>query len=820
MKILLVDDSQNDRKVLRYYITARGYEIIEAKNGEEGLAQAAAYLPDLIISDALMPVMDGFQFLRKLKQDKLLRSIPFIFYSSVYEGDLEKQLAASLGADAFLFKAKEPEEFWKDIEKIIIAKTNKENVIAAPPIEDNKTFFEDYSNIVASKLEEKVLELQKSLAEQKLAQKKILILNRIYSALSNISQTIVKIHDINELLAETCRITVEDGGFQMAWIGMVNEQTNKIGIAASNGVSADYLEELGNNINNEQLNNIPTETAIKTAMHRISNDIMHDDEMISWQNKANQYNIKSFATFPIIVSDNAVGTFNIYSNETGFFGEENIKLLDKIARSISFSLEFIKSESERTQAEEALRESEERYRCLVEKSPDAIIIHQQGKCVFTNSAGVKLMNAKNAREMLGKPILDFVHPAYRNKVIQRIKQTTEGETAPLIEEIFLKFDETAFDVEVSAIPFTYHGADATQVIFRDITRRKQMENDLKFQNLLLVTEQETTVDGILVVSEQSKIVNYNKRFLDIWGVPQEIMDSRADDRLLRYVQEQVIDPEKFTARITHLYRHQEEKSAEEIFLKDGRVFDRYSASMIGADGTYFGRVWYFRDITEKKNTIAQLNNSLEEKNILLKELYHRTKNNMQVICSIMNLKIAHSNDASVKEIFAEIITKIQTMALVHQKLYESNNLSNINLNEFVTSITDIIVKNNETTQGKISIHHSIDSIPISIDTAMPLGLVLNELIINTAKYAFPGDRKGDIWIDVHGRDDTITVDYKDNGIGLPRGFDPAGTQTLGMKIVQNIAKMQLGGEITITGEKGFNCRIEIKKIRYRTLREP
>ena len=119
------------------------------------------------------------------------------------------------------------------------------------------------------------------------------------------------------------------------------------------------------------------------------------------------------------------------------------------------------------------------------------------------------------------------------------------------------------------------------------------------------------------------------------------------------------------------------------------------------------------------------------------------------------------------------------------------------------------------TQRKISTHQSVDDILISIDTAMPFGLVVNELMLNSIKHAFPDDRNGDIWIEVHCRDEVITLEYRDNGVGLPYGFDPAAIQTLGLRIVQNIVRLQLGGDITIYNDEGFNCRIHIKTNLYR-----
>lgn len=163
MKILLVEDNTEDRLVMKYNIEAHGCEVIEADDGEDGLKKALSYKPDVIISDALMPKMDGFQFLRKIKQVEVLKDIPFIFYSAVYTGYKEAELAVSLGAEAFIIKPKEPEEFWQELLGLLEeCKYKKTDALKAELITEEEEFLRRYSNIVVSKLEEKVKELEKA----------------------------------------------------------------------------------------------------------------------------------------------------------------------------------------------------------------------------------------------------------------------------------------------------------------------------------------------------------------------------------------------------------------------------------------------------------------------------------------------------------------------------------------------------------------------------------------------------------------------------------------------------------------------------------
>jgi len=162
MKTLIVDDNADDRKILRYVLERRGCEVIEAADGEEGLTLAGNHGPALIISDALMPRMDGFQFLRKVKIDPELRTIPFIFYSSVYTGTKDEQLAMSLGADAFVVKPKEPEELWAQISAVLDRGKPRGVSIKTGLLAEEEQYLNEYANIVTVKIEEKIRELEQA----------------------------------------------------------------------------------------------------------------------------------------------------------------------------------------------------------------------------------------------------------------------------------------------------------------------------------------------------------------------------------------------------------------------------------------------------------------------------------------------------------------------------------------------------------------------------------------------------------------------------------------------------------------------------------
>jgi len=171
--ILLVDDNATDRLILRSIFEHYGCAVVEAADGQEGLARALRSMPDLIISDALMPRMDGYQFLKAVKDDNQLRAIPFVFYTAVYTGGKESQFAVSLGAEDFLVKPLSAPVLWERISQIR-SRTPRAAAERPDTVMDDDSFLKQYSAVVASKLEEKVLDLEREIAERRSAEETVL----------------------------------------------------------------------------------------------------------------------------------------------------------------------------------------------------------------------------------------------------------------------------------------------------------------------------------------------------------------------------------------------------------------------------------------------------------------------------------------------------------------------------------------------------------------------------------------------------------------------------------------------------------------------
>jgi PAS domain S-box-containing protein len=247
------------------------------------------------------------------------------------------------------------------------------------------------------------------------------------------------------------------------------------------------------------------------------------------------------------------------------------------------------------------------------------------------------------------------------------------------------------------------------------------------------------------------------------------------------------------------------------FQKDGMTY----AFEVSVYSTPEGLSVFTKDITESKNAERTIRASLKEKEVLLRELYHRTKNNMQVISSLIGLKSASIEDEQMKSILHEMRNRIQTIALVHQKLYQSQNLSRVDLKEYITDLVNLIANSYAAEQGKVTFILNLANVNVLIDTAVPCGLIINELISNSFKHAFPEDRKGNIFVQLKKlEEDTIELVISDNGVGIPEGFNLFEKNTLGMQVFYNIATEQLMGNVEVDSKHGLTFIIQFKDVSY------
>ncbi|HMB44863.1 MAG TPA: histidine kinase dimerization/phosphoacceptor domain -containing protein, partial [Candidatus Methanoperedens sp.] len=221
-----------------------------------------------------------------------------------------------------------------------------------------------------------------------------------------------------------------------------------------------------------------------------------------------------------------------------------------------------------------------------------------------------------------------------------------------------------------------------------------------------------------------------------------------------------------------------------------------------------------RDITERKLAEDQIAQSLREKEVLLREIHHRVKNNMQIISSLLSHQMENINDKKIIDIFTESQNRILSMSLVHEKLYQSRDLRNIDFKEYINDLGINLFQSYDIHSGNIKLNIDVEDILLDIDLAIPTGLIINELITNSLKYAFPDGMKGEIKVLFRSTNENmLELVVSDNGIGLPEDLDFRKTRTLGLHLVTVLAENQLHGNIDMDRIKGTEFRIKFRGIK-------
>ncbi len=356
-------------------------------------------------------------------------------------------------------------------------------------------------------------------------------------------------------------------------------------------------------------------------------------------------------------------------------------------------------------------------------------------------------------------------------------------------------------------------------LMQEVSDHEQTAQDLQFKNALLETEQEASLDGILAVDDNNRILTYNQRFKEMWDITDEDIFKGYDKLLLMSALDKMVDPDSFLKGIKEFHQNKNSHNHDKILLTDGRTFEQYSAPLKGSSGTYYGRVWYFRDITAQKAAQEQIKTSLTEKELLLKEVYHRVKNNMQVISSFLYFQSQNVTDMDTLKLFKESEARVKSMALIHEKLYKSDNLSEIDYFDYIKTLVSYLRQAYVGISQKIRITVEAPDIFLGIDTAIPCGLIINELVSNSLKHAFPPNvfppgGEAIINIDIVADDqDELMLTISDNGVGFPQEFDIKNPQSLGMQIVNTLVD-QLDGTLRHYREPETKIAIRFKKTQY------
>ena len=323
---------------------------------------------------------------------------------------------------------------------------------------------------------------------------------------------------------------------------------------------------------------------------------------------------------------------------------------------------------------------------------------------------------------------------------------------------------------------------------------------------------DTTLNAILLLDENENIVDSNNGFEKIFHYNKEEIVGKHRDEF--------ITPANLTGETSGIINRinqgvQVRKETKRID-RNGRTVDvLVSGNRFILENNKIGIFLVYTDISDQKHIEEQLKTSLIEKETLLREVHHRVKNNLQLISSLLNLQLKSKEEKSVEEMFNECQNRVKAISLIHEKLYQTNQITRIDFDKYIKSLATSLLKSFGITSSRIRITSKAENVFLTMDSAIPCGLIINELVTNSLKHAFKHGMSGEIVVDMKYRQDNkFVLTVKDNGLGLPSTLMVEKPETLGFSLIQSLIR-QLDAKLEIEINKGteFSITFSILNIR-------
>jgi len=341
-------------------------------------------------------------------------------------------------------------------------------------------------------------------------------------------------------------------------------------------------------------------------------------------------------------------------------------------------------------------------------------------------------------------------------------------------------------------------------VLSDVINKKDKElskSEEKFRSVA-----DSAVDGIITTDKHGGIVLFNSSLKRIFGYDLDEIKGQNVTMLMpdRYKKDFENKLQNFNSTGTHELNG---KTFESIGLKKNGAefpFEISVATWGSKNDPYTTSI--IRDVTDRKITEQKLQKSIKEKEMLLKEIHHRVKNNLMIISSLLNLQSTYIKDENSKTIFMESQNRARSMALIHERLYQSTDLKNIDFGDYVKTLATDLYNTYVMDRNLIRMNIETDRLNLDIDTSIPLGLILNELVTNSLKHAFSPGQNGNIDVIFKKQDPNYILEVKDNGKGLPKDMDYKSTGSLGLSLITSLSD-QIDANLEYVSHSGTLFRI-------------
>jgi PAS domain S-box-containing protein len=457
----------------------------------------------------------------------------------------------------------------------------------------------------------------------------------------------------------------------------------------------------------------------------------------------------------------------------------------------------------------AVKKSETRAKAIVDNYPWGALFLFDKDLRYTYCGGKGLAEVGlDPKQTIGKTIYEVFPPSVTKVVEAHCRPVFEG----ISSEYEVEYKNRFFYNHATPIIGEDGAIEEGAVFTQDITDRKRARQEIAMANETLARSEKQKTDILNAIGEmvayqdrEGKVIWANRVSAESVGEAPESLEGRRCFEIWHGRNSRCVECPPFMAFETG------EPSEGEVQSPDGRYWRLRGYPVKDNRGRVTGIVEVGRDITSEKRAKDIIESSLKEKEALLREVHHRVKNNLAVINSLLNLQADFATDRRHREMFMECQNRIRSMAVAHELLYSSGDLGNIKADEYVGSLVEHLSVCYGVIGADIRVKTHVEDIALSLDTAIPMGFIITELVSNSFKHGFPRARSGEITVALRSRgDQEITLTVRDNGVGIPDHVELDSIKSLGLELVETFAS-QLSGEMVIKRDNGLQVEIHLKK---------
>ncbi|MDH2658544.1 PAS domain S-box protein [Methanobacterium formicicum] len=482
-----------------------------------------------------------------------------------------------------------------------------------------------------------------------------------------------------------------------------------------------------------------------------------------------------------------------------------------------------------------LKDSEKLFRSMVETTHEGVSISDPAtlKCIYINQRFADLLGYEK-EEIIGRDIAEFLFEEQQAMFAEARRKIRTGVKFDLMFKFRCKDGSVLWTLAMASPLYDSEGNHIGNLAMHsDITKRikaekalinanDQLESKVQERTLELTESEkkyrtlfEESPDYNLLVDSTGTIIEVNHALTNLTGSSEDELKGVNLNKL------KLIHPEDLAFHLGNLFMVVGGKKVgtfESRFLdkNDNLHWGLVNMTPIMKDNEISHVLEIVTDITQQKIAENRIKSSLHEKELLLKEIHHRVKNNMQIISSMLNLQCMYVGDDEVAMIVLKNSdNRVQSMAMIHESIYDSPDLSRIDFEEYIRKIVTYLYNTYQTQRTQVKTVIDVEDVKFNIETAVPCGLIISELVSNSLKHAFPKGKKGEIHVSLHSSDDTYQLTISDNGIGLPEDSEIGKINSFGLELV-NILVNQIEGKLSLDKSHGTKYTIKFKELEYKT----